>query len=229
MENTSWRDIALRLVGLFAIVALLYTFFRVFDIGDVQARVEEAGIWGPLVLIAAKASTIVVVPLTGSPIYPIAGALFGFWKAFFLLLIGDMLGGTIAFYLSRFFGRGIVEQMFRGQESLIAQALTMMGSIRGFLLARLCFMTFPEVPAFAGGLSRIGYLPFITIYAIVGMVPTAFTTALGSLLTGDNNPLIFGTVFVFGALVSGVSLYIFINLLKRRVDNSTEEPTQELH
>lgn len=229
MENTSFRELIIKVSALVLIIGGLYVFFRVFDISDIRTRVEEAGAWGPFIVVMAKASTIVIAPLTGSPIYPIAGALFGFWKAFLLLIAGDALGGAIAFYLSRFFGRSIVERMLGGQENLVAQALSMMSSVRGFLLARLCFTTFPEVPAYAGGLSRIPFLPFIVIYTLVGSVPTAFTTALGSFLTSRNNPLVFGSVFLFGAIVSGVSLYIFIRILQSRVDNSGQKDTPALH
>lgn len=98
----------------------------------------------------------------------------------------------------------------------------MMGTVRGFLLARLCFTTFPEVPAFAGGLSRIPFVPFILIYTTVGAVPTVVTVSLGAFLTSENNPLIFGAVFLFGALVSGVSLLIFIRLLRSHAAVRTE-------
>lgn len=222
MENTTLREAIWRLLALVLIIAGLYAFFRVFDIGDIQARIEDAGMWAPVLMVVAKASTIVIAPLTGSPLYPVAGALFGFWKGFALLILGDMLGGAIAFYLSRILGQRVVEKLLKGQEGLVSEALSMMGTVRGFLLARLCFTTFPEVPAFAGGLSRISFVPFILIYTLVGAVPTAITTSLGAFLTHGRDPLVFGAVFAFGAVVSGVSLYIFIRLLRRQVDNGGE-------
>lgn len=216
MENTSPKDALYSLAGLVAIFGGLYLFFRVFDIDAVQAYIETAGVWAPLLLILAKATTIILVPLSGSPLYPIGGALFGFWKAFGLLLVGDAIGGTVAFVISRYFGRAVALRLIGSQGGLLTQALEMMSTVRGFLLARLCFLSFPEIPAYAGGLSRIPFLPFILIYSLIGAIPTALTTYLGSFLTQENNPLVFFGIFVGGALVSGVSIAIFIYLLKQR-------------
>lgn len=221
MENTSPRQTIYNILALFALLGALALFFRVFDLGDVRARIEEAGIWGPLILIAAKASTIVIAPLSGSPLYPVAGALFGFWKGFFFLVLGDMLGGTIAFVLSRLFGRRIVDRFLSGQQNLVTKALEMMGSPRGFLLARLGFVTFPEVPAYAAGLSTIRYLPFIGIFTLVGMLPTAVTAGLGAFLTQENNSLVFGGVLLLGGVVSATSIYLFMRLMASRVDSDT--------
>lgn len=229
MENTSPRNLIFNLLALGAIIAGLYLFFRIFDIETVQARITDAGVWAPLLLVFAKASTIVLVPLSGSPLYPIAGALFGFWKGFFLLVTGDVLGGTIAFLISRYVGRGIAERLIGGQRNLVTQALEMMSTVKGFLLARLCFVTFPEIPAYAAGLSRIPFVPFIFIYTLVGAIPTAVTAALGAFLTSGNNPIIFGGILFVGAIVSGVSIYFFTKLLQDQVDKSASQGGETIH
>lgn len=223
MENTSPRQIAFNLIGLFAVLAALALFFRAFDIDDVHARIAAAGIWGPLILVAAKASTIIIAPLSGSPLYPVAGALFGFWKGFLYLVLGDVIGGSVAFWISRLFGRRIADKLLGGQENLVAQALRSMGSTRGFLLARLGFVTFPEVPAYAAGLSRIRYAPFLVIFTLVGMVPTAITAGLGAFLTQANDKLIFGAVLLLGGAVSAVSIYLFMRMLGRGVDTEAKD------
>lgn len=221
MENTSAREIVFKLLALAGVIAALYFFFRVVDIAEIQLHIKEAGVWAPLILIAAKASTIVIAPLTGSPLYPIAGALFGFWQGFFLLIIGDMVGGSIAFWLSRFFGRGLAERLLgSGNEGLMSKALEMMGSVRGFFLARLGFITFPEVPAYAAGLSRIPFIPFLLIYTVVGAFPTAVTTGIGAFLTQDNNSYVFTAVLILGGVVSAISILTFMNHVQKEVDKS---------
>lgn len=225
MENTSPRQVVFNLLALAAILACLYFFFRMFNIEEVRAQIEDAGVWAPLILVAAKASTIIFVPLSGSPLYPIAGALFGFWKGFSLLVLGDMIGGVVAFFISRLFGRSLAERFLGGQDNLVSQALRMMGSVRGFLLARLCFISFPEIPAYAAGLSRIGFIPFLFIYTIIGAVPTALIAGLGASLTSENNPFIFGGIFAAGTVVSGISIFFFTKLLKAGVDKS-QAPVQ---
>lgn len=216
MESTP-RQALVNLIALAAILGCIFLFFRFFELSEVQAKIQEAGVWAPLILVAAKASTIVIAPLSGSPLYPIGGALFGFWKAFGLLLLGDMLGGSIAFFLSRIFGRRIVDALLSPHKGFVSAALEMMSSWRGFLLARLGFVTFPEVPAYAAGLSQIGYIPFVIIFTVVGMVPTAVTTALGALLTADSESRVFVLVLLFGAVVSGVSIMLFVRHVQQMV------------
>lgn len=83
----------------------------VIGFDGIKEKVASAGIFGPVLVVVAKASTLVFAPLGGLPIYPIAGVLFGFTKGFFLTLIGDMLGATISFYISRWFGRTVVQYL----------------------------------------------------------------------------------------------------------------------
>jgi uncharacterized membrane protein YdjX (TVP38/TMEM64 family) len=229
MENTSPRQIVFSLLALALILGGLYFFFRVFDIEAVHARIEEAGVWAPLILIAAKATTIVLAPLSGGPLYPIGGALFGFWKALALLVLGDMLGGSIAFFLSRLFGRGLAERLLGGQHNFVSEALAMMSSAKGFFLARLGFITFPEIPAYAAGLSRIPYPTFIVIFTLVDIPPSALAAGLGSLLVGGESGLVFISVFFLGSFVSAISIFLFYRLLRQRVDNSQIPPGAELH
>lgn len=219
METTP-RQAIFNLLAFAAILACIVLFFRFFELSEVQAKIEEAGVWAPLLLVAAKASTIVIAPLSGSPLYPIGGALFGFWKAFGLLLLGDMLGGSIAFFLSRIFGRRIVDTLLSSHKGFVSAALEMMGSWKGFLLARLGFVTFPEVPAYAAGLSRIRYVPFLIIFSAVGALPTAVTVALGALLTADSESRVFLAVLVFGAVVSAISIMLFVRYVQSSIDSA---------
>jgi len=138
------------LVGITVVLGGIYALFAYFGITNVQETIQHAGIWAPLVLVLAKASTIIIAPLSGSPIYPLAGALFGFWEGTALLMAGDILGGIVAFYISRFFGRTVVEKMIGGDEKFLSRALRMMGStkdssLRGSALRR-CLKRLPTAP-----------------------------------------------------------------------------------
>lgn len=207
------RQVLIQLLKLACFFGILYLITRIATIDDIRAYIEQAGVWAPLILIAAKISTIVVAPLSGSPLYPLAGALFGFWWGTVYLVIGDMLGAAIAFWLVRYFGAGFVHRMLGSESSLLARALKMMSTTRGFFIARLCFLSFPEMTAFAAGLTRIRFLPFILIQTAVGIVPTMLMTSIGSLLTVENTTLVFALMFLAGGAISGVSMLIFYRLI----------------
>lgn len=203
--TTSLLSIAVVLGGLYAV-------FAYFGITNVQETIKSAGIWAPLVLILAKASTIVIAPLSGSPIYPLAGALFGFWEGTALLMAGDVLGGIIAFYISRFFGRRIVEKMIGSDEKFLSRALRMMATTKGFLIARVCFAPLPEVVAYGAGLTRIHFFVFISIFALVGIVPTAILAGAGSVLIMDTWWVLPAALLV-GAVVIPAGFFLFRSVL----------------
>lgn len=199
-------------VSLAVILGGIYAVFRHFGITEVQTAVENAGVWAPLVLILAKASTIIIAPLSGSPLYPLAGALFGFWEGVLWLVIGDMIGGTVAFYLSRIFGRSIVEKMLGdAEEKFLARVLRMVGTVKGFLVARVCFAPMPEVVAYGAGLTRLNFVPFILIYVPIGLIPTMILAGLGSFLVADAwwvLPAVIGLGVIFVPL--GAFLFRFV-------------------
>lgn len=198
-ETFRARDAWTNFIGLAGLIAILAVAFYLFDIDEMRLRIEQAGIWAPLLFIFAKASTIVVAPLGGSPLYPIAGALFGFWKGMVLLVLGDALGGTISFFLSRYFGRKLVERLI-GNEGMVASALEMMGTVKGFFIARVCLAAFPELASYAAGLTKLHFAPFIIIYTLIGIAPALVGVSIGTLLAEGRD----GYVLGFAALLAGV-------------------------
>lgn len=195
------------------VLAAMYALIQYFGLNDVQGAVARAGVWAPLVLIVAKASTIVIAPLSGSPLYPLAGALFGFWKGFFIVLTGDALGSIISFYISRFFGRTIAEKMLGSEQGYISKALAMMGTVKGFFMVRLCFISAPEIAAYGAGLTRLHVVPFIGINTLLGAIPVLLLTKMGTYIAAGSwwsVPLTFGVNFVV-ALVGVVLFNYFLN------------------
>lgn len=210
------KDVLVNLFSLAVVLGVIYVIAKVFSIDDIRAWIESAGIWAPLALVVAKASTIVIAPIGGAPLYPIAGAVFGFWKALGLLVLGDAIGGIIAFFLSRFFGRAIAERMMGKERGLLAHAIEIGGTPKGFLLTRLSFFALQEAAAYAAGLTRLKFLPFIVIHISVGLIPTTLMTALGTILTEDTSALVFGLIIGGGAVISAIAMLTFFTVVQKR-------------
>lgn len=199
----SRRDVIENVLGLGFVIAFLYVVVTVFDAERINALVESAGIWGPLSLILAKAATIVIAPLSGGPLYPIAGIAFGFWHGLAYIVVGDILGGAIAFWLSRRFGAPLVERfILKRNMAALQSVLSAMSTSRGFLYARICFAAMPEIVCYAAGLTKITFRRFISIHILVGVVPAAVLVASGNVLLGGNTTVSVITL----ALASGVAL-----------------------
>src|SRR3989338_7758109 len=104
-------------VGLTVLAIILLSLF--IDIGSLKIWVERAGVWGPLIFILLKITTIVIAPLSGAPLYPVVGILFGFWHGALYVEIGDFLGYTIAFSISRLYGRKMVDKFISSKEESV--------------------------------------------------------------------------------------------------------------
>ncbi len=221
IQNEVKSEVSFIGAGITILILLALVFF--LDIGELQVWIEKAGIWGPLVFILLKISTIVIAPLSGSPLYPLVGLLFGFWPGILYVAIGDFLGYTIAFYISRIFGRNVVLKLIsRKEEGLIARIVDHIGETKGFIQACLTFFGLPEVLSYAAGLSRLSYLKFISILWPFFTAVTAVLVFFGSSLKPTNGSLLIGLAIpVAGALAMLIGGFIFVrNWRKRRDLNS---------
>lgn len=169
-------------------IAIGSLFAIAHAIGDDELRgfVEAAGPWGWLVLILAKASTMIFAPLSGGLLYPLAGSLYGFWTGWALVILGDLLGGTVTFWISRIWGRTLTERFLGNDVAFLNKALDLMGSVKGFLIARIMMISLPELATYAAGLTRLNYIPFVLIHVFVGLVPSGILTATGSYIIEGN-------------------------------------------
>ena len=202
-QKPSWRDVAKNIAFIAIAIGAAYYVTVSVGIDDIRDTVETAGALGPLIVVLLKATTIVVVPLGGMPLYPIAGALFGFWKGLAITLIGDALGSTVAFYLSRLFGRRILHFFMSRQHLPMVEKLIERGSeIRTFLKARIFFAGIPELFAYAAGLTKISFFLFIIVHVGIHAIANAILVMFGHLLVSGN----LWALVAAGAVSTGLAL-----------------------
>jgi len=219
------RDVWKNIVGLAVTVALLALLFWYFDIELIREQIERAGVYGALFFVIAKASTIVIAPLSGSPLYPLAGALFGFWKGVLLLVLGDTLGGVVAFILARIFGRPLVTWMIGKDEGLFNRALGLMGTVRGYVVARFCFISMPEFASYGAGLTPLPFVTFFVIYTSIGALPSILFAWIGNALGDSGNGALISLIPLLTAFIAGMSMLVFFWYLHRE---SKKEPLRGL-
>jgi len=209
-ENwAGYREIIVNILWLGITIGAVYLFARVVGLDALRERVAASGAWGPLIVVALKASTLVIAPLGGSPLYPIAGAVFGFWLGFVYTFVGDLLGAAIAFYISRVFGRKIVRYFVTGPGMKVVDAiLRYLGTTRGLLQARLIFFSFPEGVTYAAGLTTISFWKFLCVVVPVGILPHIALVASGEALSRyaaalDPVVLVSGYMVIAGIMAGG--------------------------
>lgn len=119
-------------------------------------------------ILAYTLNTISIVPpIAGLSLA--AGLAFGkAWGALYLM-IGAMLGTTCTFFISRFFGRSIVERFLKGK----FKNLDDLFQRRGFMTV-LFFRVVPiapyEVLNYAGGLSKMRFRDYL-LATFIGLIP----------------------------------------------------------
>lgn len=179
--------IALVVLGGVAVLLRPYVEFLT-NAQALRAWVADFGVLAPLVLIALQAAQVVLAPIPGQVLAVVAGYLFGAWWGTLYNMIGITIGSTVAFWLSRRYGRPYVEDIVH------EDALAMFDGI-GDDPARLALFVFFLVPGlpddvicFVGGLTRIPLWQLVAI-AIVGRLPAFFLVNVVGDFLGTGRPI----------------------------------------
>ncbi len=148
-------------------LSLLILFaFSVSYFGEDRIRliVDSSGLWAPLIILLLKALTIIIPPLSGVPLYLMAGSLFGVADGLMIILIGDVIGYSTAFYIGRYLGQDRIEAlMSKNEAGMISKIVLRLSTIKGFIIACCIFSFASELVAYAAGLSRLPYKYFLPI------------------------------------------------------------------
>jgi uncharacterized membrane protein YdjX (TVP38/TMEM64 family) len=178
-------------------IGVAYAITVTIGIDVFRESVRSAGIFGPIAIVLLKMSTIIVVPLGGGPVYAVAGAVYGFWNGLLLTLVGDVLGFSVAFYISRLWGRSIVQFFVpQAQVAALENVLDRGSEVRAFIKARIAFAALPEVFAYVAGLSKVSYVVFLPVQVLPHIPSMILMVFFGdALLAGD-----FGYVVVTTAV-----------------------------
>ncbi len=171
-------------IGWFVFIVAIFVFAMVLVRGgQLQEKVESFGILAPLVIILLKMSTLIIAPLGGSPLYLVAGALYGSTKAFIIVMIGDILGSITCFVLARKYGAKIVRKL-AGEKYFekIEKALSVLNDTKSFIKARIGFMTIPELVAYSAGLSKMNFFTFVVLNSLFFIPLNLLYVYLGSKL-----------------------------------------------
>lgn len=203
-------------LGITLLVIIILAFF--IDIDSLKIWIEKVGVWGPLVFILLKISTIVVAPLSGAPLYPLVGLLFGFWPGILFVLMGDFLGYTISFFISRIFGQKIVFKFLSGkEESLVARVVDHISDSRGFFHACLTLFALPEVLSYGAGLSRLPYKKFIIILMPLSAIAASVLVFFGSILDFNNKSILIGLLLpIIGTVTILIGGTLFLKGVKNK-------------
>jgi len=201
-RRTSRWDQLLELLLAIVVVSIL-SMFGLQALGgpdNVRAIVASAGRFGPVIFILLKIATNVIAPLSGAPLIITGSLLFGTWEGLIYLLLGDLLGANINFWIARILGRpGIRRVMGARALQQVDEAVRHAGGWRMLLAASFVLSVIYDFVSYAAGLSNIKYKYFFWI-TFVSCLPTTFVY----LFVGRT--LVSGTATIYGFVILGVIL-----------------------
>jgi uncharacterized membrane protein YdjX (TVP38/TMEM64 family) len=158
----------------------------------------SSGVSGILIYMAVATVSTVVAPLSSIVLLPIVSAVWGPFMAAVASIIAWFVGAMIAFYLSRRYGRPLVER-FVSKERLAAVERRIPSERLFWQLVALRMVVPVDVLSYILGLFKnitwktyafstlLGIIPFAFVFAYVGTLPLQYTiplvlVALGAVL-----------------------------------------------
>jgi uncharacterized membrane protein YdjX (TVP38/TMEM64 family) len=155
---------------------------------------------------------VIIAPIPGGVLALVGAANFGFFPAWGLNYLGNVIGAQIAFVLARKFGRPLVDRLVK--KGTQKRYYTIVSGHTGFAFFAYAFPFFPiDILSFLFGLSAIKHKKFFTITSIGLISNSAAYAYLGSRF-GVYVPYlqeISLSVFVLMVLLIGYWAYIEFN------------------
>ncbi len=207
------RKIALGIIIAGLIGILFFYLGSLFESPrDVAIRMRSMGFFGPVIAITIIALEVIIAPIPGGLVTIGAGYAFGALWGTVISYAGNIIGTSIAFFLSRHFGRPFVERLLDKKKMLVYDYF-----FREYGKTMLWFVfilpVFPtDIITFATGLSDIKWKDFMLI-ACIAYIPNMiilnyFGAALFRSGLGLETTLLgFAILFV---LLFGLVVYVYL-------------------
>lgn len=233
----SWWSRALGLAALVFCGIGFFVFVQAVGPERLRDAVVATGPLAPIAYVVLKAVTVILTPISGSPLRLTAGALFGFWDGVALSVLGSVLGGSANFWIARRFGRGVVARLLG--PAALARVEPMLGRLatwKALALARVVLAPFWDALSYGVGLTRLRFRTYLAVAIVGDLVPSIILVGLGASVaelgvvgTGTSSakaieaaaPLILAMVAAgFGALVLLVAAIVLRPRLGRLLTRS---------
>lgn len=220
MKKYRYLILALSIVLMtFLIIALgkpILNFME--DPASLTVRIEQAGIWGPIVFMLLNIVQVLLAVIPGGPFEVAAGALFGPLAGSIMCDIAMSIGGVITFLFVRKFGIKFIE-LFTTREKIESVKFLHANSKSTTFL--FLFFLLPGTPkdlmCYVAGLSNIKLSTWILIN-LIGRFPAILLSSLGGNALGEQRYGIFIGVFAVIIVFYFLGSYLY---KKYNTDNET--------
>lgn len=228
------RALFIQIAGLFAVAGATFGLSRIFPLADWISQVQEdvmragfwSAIWYPLLYAGCN-----VLLLPGGLLSVGGGFFFGLWWGFFVILVGNVSGAAISFYISRCLGKPWLERKLRSNRTFEAlQPAVEREGWKIILLSQLHPLFPTSLLNYLYGLTTIRFrtcMLWVAIGQAPGLFLYAYVGTLGQLglklIRGKTHPYLIEYFVWGGGLVLSVLVLIALGRIALRLLNEAQE------
>ncbi len=203
-------------VALVSVLYFLFSPFRTFinnafqilSKGDTKALkvyLLSFGVWAPVVSGLLMVFQSVIAPLPAFVITFTNGLVFGVWWGTLLSWSSAMVGAAACFYISRIFGRPVVEKLAGGPSLEWTDRFFERYGRHAIIIARLLpFVPFDPI-SYGAGLTGMGFWEFFLATGIGQLPATVVYSYLGQTATGTVKILLIVFALIASFMVVGAA------------------------
>lgn len=227
------RAICLQIGGLALAIALFATLGQLFPLADwvaaVQQKVMHLGAWSAICYPILYACCNVLL-LPGGVLSVGGGFFFGLWWGFLIVLVGNIMGAAISFFISRWFGRHWLRRKLHGNPTFEAlEPAVERDGWKIILLSQLHPLFPTSLLNYLYGLTTIRFRTCM-LWVAIGQVPGLFLYAyigtlgqLGlNLLRGISHPRLVEYLFWVGGLLLSAAILVALGRISLRLLQEAE-------
>lgn len=173
--------------------------------------VSTRPVLGAVLFVLLSAASAMVAFFSTGVIVPVALVTWGAGGTFALLWLGWILGGIVAYSVSRFLGRRVVAALTSGEALAYGDRISAQAPFGLILLFQLGLPS--EIPGYVLGVVRYPFLTYLTALALAELPYAVATVYLGDSFLERRAVLLVG----IGLAIVGLSVLAF-HSLHRRLD-----------
>jgi uncharacterized membrane protein YdjX (TVP38/TMEM64 family) len=177
MDKTARKTV--QFIGLAVVVAVGIWLIRTygFDVETLRLRVKSLGILAPLVFFGLRFISVVIPVIPGTAFAFASGLTLGLTEGLLVIVLADFLSCSLSFYLSRRYGRALVEKLIGQRFMSRVDRLSQQHLEQNLPLLTAFLMTgFFDFVSYGVGLTKTSWPRFLAALCI--SIPIAHTPAV---------------------------------------------------
>lgn len=221
-----FKDLNSKVVLRSAIVLLLFGLFYYFLLqfitdDTVKNFANDHKILGVVVIIFYVVLSHIFAPIAGSPGTLLSVGLYGVWPTIFILYTASMISGNINFWISRKYGRNLVQKLVGAKSMHEIDQFVEASELKLLIISRLFGFALFDIISYAFGLTTVPYRHYMAITAVVGIIPGLTMGLLFNNVdfNSTRNILLWGLWIVVAG--GGFGIFIKKMIKKRKHSNSS--------